>query len=99
MVNSLQSNKFAGLPKNGKAISENSYKSVMRKLPMRKVIVSQKIKEFRIREGLTQAQIAELFDVSAQAISKWEREECYPDITLLPILADTIGCKVDDFFA
>ena len=65
---------------------------------MRKIIVSQKIKEFRIREGLTQAQIAELFDVSAQAISKWEREECYPDITLLPVLADTIGCKVDDFF-
>ena len=65
---------------------------------MRKVIVSQKIKEFRTRERLTQAQVAELFDVSAQAISKWEREECYPDITLLPVLADAIGCKVDDFF-
>ena len=65
---------------------------------MRKVIVSQKIKEFRTRERLTQAQVAELLDVSAQAISKWEREECYPDITLLPVLADAIGCKVDDFF-
>ena len=65
---------------------------------MRKVIVSKKIKEFRTRERLTQAQVAELLDVSAQAISKWEREECYPDITLLPVLADAIGCKVDDFF-
>ena len=65
---------------------------------MRKVIISKKIKEFRTRERLTQAQVAELLDVSAQAISKWEREECYPDITLLPVLADAIGCKVDDFF-
>lgn len=70
----------------------------MRTLRMRKVIVSKKIKEFRTRERLTQAQVAELLEVSAQAISKWEREECYPDITLLPVLADTIGCKVDDFF-
>ena len=70
----------------------------MRTLRMRKVIISKKIKEFRTRERLTQAQVAELLDVSAQAISKWEREECYPDITLLPVLADAIGCKVDDFF-
>ena len=60
--------------------------------------IGERIKEFRTRERLTQAQIAELLDVSAQAVSKWEREECYPDITLLPLLADTIGCKVDDFF-
>ncbi len=65
---------------------------------MRKIIVSQKIKEFRIQNGLTQQQLGDLLGITSQAISKWEREECYPDITILPELADTIGCKVDDFF-
>ena len=39
-----------------------------------------------------------MLEVSSQAVSKWEREDCYPDISLLPVIADTIGCKVDDFF-
>ena len=39
-----------------------------------------------------------MLGVSAQAISKWEREECYPDITFLPELAALLLCRVDDFF-
>ncbi len=65
---------------------------------MKKIVISQKIKEFRIKKGLTQEQVAEVFGITAQAISKWEREECYPDITLLPMLADAIGCSLEDFF-
>ena len=66
---------------------------------MKKIIVSQKIKTFRYENRLTQEQFATSLGLSPQAISKWEREECYPDITFLPILAETLGCTVNDFFA
>ena len=66
---------------------------------MGKVVVAEKIIEFRLKNKLTQGEFGDLLGVSAQAISKWEREVCYPDITILPELAATLGCKVDDFFA
>lgn len=48
---------------------------------------------------MTQKHLGKLLGVTAQAISKWEQGECYPDIALLPMLADAIGCTVDDLFA
>lgn len=68
-------------------------------LPMRKVIISKKIKEFRLQNGLTQNQFATMLGISSQGVSKWEREECYPDISILPEIAEVIGCKIDDFFS
>ena len=67
-------------------------------LRVRKVIIAQKIKEFRQKNNLTQRQFGDLLGITAQCVSKWEREKCCPDITLLPILADTMGCRIDDFF-
>ena len=66
---------------------------------MKKIIVAEKIIEFRRKNQLTQGEFGNLLGVSAQAISKWERGICYPDITFLPTLAATLGCTVDDFFA
>jgi len=63
-----------------------------------KVIVSAKIKEYRREHGLTQEKFGELLGVSAQAISKWEREECFPDITFLPEIAFLLQCSVNDLF-
>ena len=68
-------------------------------MTVKRIIVSQKIRSFRRENRLTQEQFAIGLGVSAQAISKWEREECYPDITFLPTLADVLGCTVNDFFA
>ena len=68
-------------------------------MTIKRIIVSQKIKSFRRERRLTQEQFATSLGLSPQAISKWEREECYPDITFLPILAETLGCTVNDFFA
>lgn len=65
---------------------------------MNNITISDKIKEYRTIYSLTQEQFGALMGVSPQAISKWEREECYPDITLLPILADLLNCEVNDFF-
>ncbi len=66
---------------------------------MRKVIISEKIKEFRREHRLTQEQVGMRLGVSAQAVSKWERKECYPDITFLPDIASLLQCSVSDFFA
>lgn len=66
---------------------------------MRKIIISEKLKSFRYQNRITQQAVADMLGLTAQSVSKWEREECYPDIALLPFLADAMGCTVDEFFA
>lgn len=65
---------------------------------MKKVIISEKIKEYRRENHLTQEDFGKLLGVSSQAVSKWEREECYPDITFLPDIALLLCCSVNDLF-
>ncbi|MBQ8212753.1 MAG: helix-turn-helix transcriptional regulator [Clostridia bacterium] len=65
---------------------------------MKKIIISEKIKNYRYQNHLTQADFGKMIGVSAQAISKWERGDCYPDITLLPFLAKILSCSINDFF-
>lgn len=45
--------------------------------------------------NLTQAQIAEYVGVSRAAVSKWEKGQSYPDITLLPKLAKFFNTSID----
>ena len=54
------------------------------------------IKRIRLERNLTQEEIANHIGVSAQSVSKWERGEGYPDIELLPSLANYLGISVDD---
>ena len=56
---------------------------------------SNNFKTMRKQRNLTQEQIAETLGVSCQAVSKWETNSSYPDITLLPIVADYFGVSVD----
>jgi transcriptional regulator with XRE-family HTH domain len=56
-----------------------------------------RIREARAGLGLTQADVAGSLQVSAQAVSKWERGENAPDITLLPDLARLLGVTTDRF--
>ena len=62
------------------------------------IIIDQKIKDYRKSHKLTQMEFGEILGISPQAVSKWERVECYPDITFLPELAKMFGCSIDDFF-
>ena len=57
--------------------------------------VGQKIKELRQENGLTQEDLAEQLGVSFQAISRWENGTTYPDITLLPIIANMFDVTID----
>lgn len=58
------------------------------------IIIASKRREM----GLTQEGLAEILGVTPQAISKWERGNGYPDISLLPDLALTLGLSMDELF-
>ena len=65
---------------------------------MNTINISERIKKYRADHMLTQKDFAKLIGVSPQAVSKWEREICYPDITFLPDIAKLLQCTVNDFF-
>ncbi|MBQ8546626.1 MAG: helix-turn-helix domain-containing protein [Clostridia bacterium] len=62
-------------------------------------ILASNIASFRKQKALTQEKLAVLPGVSYQAVSKWENEKSLPDITILPILADTFDCTIDELFS
>ncbi|MGM9626039.1 MAG: helix-turn-helix domain-containing protein, partial [Eubacteriales bacterium] len=54
------------------------------------------IKRLRTAKNITQEQVSEAMNVSCAAVSKWERGETYPDITLLQPLAYYFGVTLDE---
>ncbi|MBQ7416294.1 MAG: helix-turn-helix transcriptional regulator [Oscillospiraceae bacterium] len=50
----------------------------------------------RKAKGLTQKQLAEKLNVSDKAVSRWERDECAPDLSLIPVLAEIYGVTADE---
>lgn len=61
--------------------------------------IGKNIARFRKGKGWTQAELGERIGVSNQAVSKWESEMSMPDIMLLPTLADTFNCYIDELFS
>lgn len=57
--------------------------------------ISENLKSLRKEKDLTQEEVAEMIGVSAQSVSKWERGDTFPDITLLPALANLYKTSVD----
>ncbi|MDR0915741.1 MAG: helix-turn-helix domain-containing protein [Oscillospiraceae bacterium] len=58
--------------------------------------LGEKLKSLRKKRDLTQEQLAEYLGVSFQAVSKWETNAAYPDISLFPILANFYGVTTDE---
>lgn len=54
------------------------------------------IAENRKRMGMTQLELAEKLGVTDKAVSKWERNLSCPDISTLPLLAETLGLTVEE---
>ena len=57
--------------------------------------VAKNLKALRKKKDLTQEEAAEILGVSPQSVSKWERGDTMPDITLLPALANLYKVSVD----
>ena len=60
--------------------------------------LGENIALYRRTAGLTQELLADRLGVSAQAVSKWERQISCPDIALLPAMADLFGVTIDELF-
>ncbi|MBD5080172.1 MAG: helix-turn-helix domain-containing protein [Ruminococcaceae bacterium] len=60
--------------------------------------LGENLKKYRTQNNLTQEQLAEVLGVSPQAVSRWELGSTYPDITLLPIIANYFDVTTDELF-
>ena len=47
-----------------------------------------KIRELRHRDGRTQEALAEALGVTSQAVSRWESGGSYPDMEIMPAIAN-----------
>ena len=57
--------------------------------------IGDNIKKLRRERDITQEQLAEIFNVSCQTISRWETDACYPDVEMLPLIANFFDTTVD----
>ena len=57
--------------------------------------LSENLRLCRLEKDMTQEELAECLGVTPQSVSKWERGETYPDITLLPALANVFDTGID----
>jgi len=58
--------------------------------------MGQFLAALRKANGLTQKQVAERLHVSDKAVSRWERDECAPDLSLIPALAELFDVTADE---
>ena len=61
--------------------------------------IGAKIRELRLARSMTQEQLAQRLNLSAQAVSKWENGITMPDIQLLPELSVVFGVTIDELFS
>ena len=61
-----------------------------------KMNIGENLRRLRLAKGVTQEQLSEVFGVSPQAISRWETDSAYPDITMLPGIAMYFGVSTDE---
>lgn len=63
---------------------------------MEKKSIGSFIAALRKARGLTQRELAEKLNVSDKAVSRWEREESLPDLSLIPAIAEIFGVTADE---
>lgn len=63
---------------------------------MTEMTLGKRIAMLRRRKGLKQEELANMLDITAQAVSKWENDQTCPDISLLPMLAQILDVSVDE---
>ncbi len=63
---------------------------------MTKQTFGSTIAALRKEKGMTQLELAQSMGVTDKAVSKWERNLSFPDVTSLPRLAEQLGVSVDE---
>ena len=60
--------------------------------------LGEKIKELRKRDGRKQEDLANALGVTAQAVSRWEANGGYPDMGMIPAIANYFHITIDELF-
>ena len=60
--------------------------------------IGMKIRELRHRNGRTQEALAEALGVTSQAVSRWESGGSYPDMEMMPAIANYFHVSIDALF-
>lgn len=63
---------------------------------MEKKTIGSFIAALRKANGMTQKELADILNVSDKSVSRWERDETAPDLTLIPIIADIFHVTSDE---
>lgn len=63
---------------------------------MKEINIAKRLIDERHKKGIRQDELAEYIGVSKAAVSKWESDKSYPDITLLPQLAAYFNISIDE---
>ena len=66
---------------------------------MNQYVTGAMIRRLRENKQMTQQQLADKLNVTAKAISKWETNHGYPDISLVEQLADALGVSIIELFS
>ena len=57
--------------------------------------IGDTLARLRKDRGMTQKELAEKLNVSDKTVSKWEKGQSYPDVTIFPLLSSIFGVSID----
>ena len=60
--------------------------------------LGEQMRELRRRDGRTQEDLAQALGITPQAVSRWEKGICYPDMEMVPSMANYFGVSIDELF-
>lgn len=63
-----------------------------------KIMLGDKIRELRKRDGRTQDDLSTALGITNQAVSRWEACKAYPDIEMIPAIANYFHVSIDELF-
>lgn len=64
---------------------------------MEKKTIGKFIAALRKANGMTQKELGEKLFVSDKTVSRWECDECTPELSLIPAIAELFGITTDEF--
>ena len=63
-----------------------------------RIMLGEKIKELRKRDRRTQDDLATALGITSQAVSRWEANKAYPDMEMIPAIANYFHVSIDELF-
>ena len=73
-------------------------RNIVVKLLRKKVVIIVALKRIRSAQRMTQAELAQKISVTQSVVGQWERGEAMPSAAKLPLLAEVLGCSIDELF-